>query len=103
MIKICARCGIEFESRRSVYCEDCRQIRHFEYANRYKRTHREQINEYERRYRKTHRDKINEYQRRYYETHREQTNEYQRRYREKIKLKLIREILSATLKGDKST
>ena len=88
MIKICARCGIEFESRRSVYCEDCRQIRHFEYANRYKRTHREQINEYQRRYRKTHRDKI---------------NEYQRRYREKIKLKLIREILSATLKGDKST
>jgi len=79
MIKVCARCGIEFEGRRAVYCPDCREIR---------------AKEYQRRWREANRDKLYKRQRRWREANRDKVNEYAHRQRERAKLKLIRAILS---------
>lgn len=86
MIKKCVRCGAEFEARspNAKYCLDCRVDVHHEH-------HRE----HSRRWRTEHLDYHREYSRRWRKEHPEQAREHSRRSRERQKLKLIREILSA--------
>lgn len=80
-IEACERCGILYEAHgRAKYCTVCRYEARLERNRKYYYRHREHYDEYRRQYRKV---------------HREQICEYLRRYRERVKLKLIREILSA--------
>lgn len=66
MIKICKRCGHEFDARtyNTKYCDDCRHEAYLEWRRRYYQICRE---------------KQLTYGRRYYEEHREQRLEYRRR------------------------
>lgn len=81
MIKVCARCGIEFEVMNNAkYCEDCRWFAQRDNARRWQAAHRDYYREYGRRWREEHPEQVHEYKRRWYELQ---------------KLKLIREILSA--------
>ena len=97
MIKKCVRCGAEFEARspNAKYCLDCRVDVQCEHQKRYRRKHPEVYREHSRRWRTEHLDYYREYSRRWRKEHPEQAREHSRRSRERQKLKLIREILSA--------
>ena len=86
MIKTCQRCGILFRAVGNMkYCVVCSY-----------EVEREYQTERQRRWREVNRDKAREYDRRYRERHRERFNANHREYYRRQKLKLIREILSAT-------
>lgn len=90
MIKTCQHCGILYRAFGNMkYCVVCSYEVKVEYwrkqSRRYRETHREQWREYQR-----------EYRRRCRKSNPEKIREYEREYYRRQKLKLIREILSAT-------
>lgn len=82
MIKICQRCGCEFDGYHNrKFCDECRTATKTEAARRYRETHREQCNERSRRYNSEHPEVVREAVRRWRENHREQDRENSHKWR----------------------
>lgn len=116
-MKKCIKCGIEKEleefckdlNTKAGYRNDCKQCKK-EYDKKYRKDHKEKINEYRKGYYHGNKKREIEYSKQYNHDHKEERNEYSKRYlknRKKIDLEYrlkcnIRNSFSNFMKGVKT-
>lgn len=76
MIKVCARCGVEFEvtTGGAKYCEDCRWFVLRDNARRWYAAHRELMNQRHKEWYAAHRELINQHRKEHYRRKKEPTD-----------------------------